>query len=200
VKLGAIFLLAVGLAMDATAVAAARGLATQRIQARHMFLVAGLFGGFQALMPLLGWLLGAQIGPWIKAWDHWVVFILLGALGLRMLNEARETQAEAAAIAAGSARVRTDESENAFGLRLMLGLAIATSIDALAAGITLPLMEAPLAVTLTTIGVTTAVLSVLGLLAGRRFGAALGPRLDIAGGWMLIALGTKTLLEHLLTD
>ena len=197
-KLGAIFVLAVGLAMDATAVAAARGLATPRIHVRHMLLVGGIFGGFQALMPLLGWFLGAQIGPWIRAWDHWLVFVLLGALGLRMLREARAAQTSSSGQSGNV--VAAAESANAFGLRLMLGLAIATSIDAFAAGITLPLMGAPLVVSLTAIGVTTALLSVLGLLAGRRFGAALGPRLDIAGGWMLIALGTKTLIEHLLSD
>jgi len=178
--------------MDATAVAAARGLATPRIQLRHMLLVAGFFGGFQALMPLLGWLLGSQIGPWVRAWDHWIVFVLLGALGVRMLREARAGEPEAA-----GARV---ESADAFRWRVMLALAIATSIDAFAAGITLPLLDAPLVVSLTTIGVTTALLSVLGLLAGRRFGAALGPRLDALGGLMLIALGTKTLIEHLLYD
>lgn len=185
-------LLAVGLAMDATAVAAARGLATPRIQLRHMLLVAGFFGGFQALMPLLGWLLGSQIGPWVRAWDHWIVFVLLGALGVRMLREARAPRDADEPVAA--------RSVDAFGLRVMLALAIATSIDALAAGITLPLLGAPLAVSLATIGVTTALLSVLGLLAGRRFGAALGPRLDAFGGLMLIALGTKTLIEHLLSD
>ena len=189
-KFGAIVLLAVGLAMDATAVAAARGLVTPRIRARHMLLVGGLFGGFQALMPLLGWLLGANIGPWIKAWDHWVVFLLLGALGLRMLQEARARTGAAPALA----------EADAYGLRVMLALALATSIDALAAGITLPLLDAPLFVSLATIGGTTALLSVLGLHAGRRFGAALGPRLDLAGGLMLIALGTKTLIEHLLND
>ena len=121
-KFGAIVLLAVGLAMDATAVAAARGLVTPRIRARHMLLVGGLFGGFQALMPLLGWLLGANIGPWIKAWDHWVVFLLLGALGLRMLQEARARTGAAPALA----------EADAYGLRVMLALALATSIDALA--------------------------------------------------------------------
>ena len=121
---GAILLLAVGLAMDATAVAAARGFATPRVEARHMLLVAGFFGGFQALMPLLGWLLGSQVGPWVRAWDHWIVFVLLGALGVRMLREARAGQSEAA--------VRG--TQDAFRLRVMLALAIATSIDALAAG------------------------------------------------------------------
>lgn len=190
-QFGTILFLAVGLAMDATAVAAARGLATPRIEVRHMLLVAVFFGGFQALMPLLGYLLGSQLGPWIKAWDHWVVFVLLLALGLHMLHEARVGADE---------QTTPDSNTDAFGLRVMVALALATSIDALAAGFTLPLLGAPLIVSLTTIGITTAVLSVLGLLAGRRFGAALGPRLDIAGGLVLIALGTKTLIEHLLND
>ena len=185
-------MLAVGLAMDATAVAAARGLAAPRIQARHVLLVALLFGGFQALMPLLGFLLGTHIGPWVRDWDHWIVFGLLASLGVRMLREARTSEAQDAAAAVQNAE--------AFKLRLLLALALATSIDAFAAGITLPLLDAPLAVSLATIGIITALLSVLGLFAGRRFGALLGPRLDIAGGLILIALGTKTLIEHLLYE
>lgn len=185
-KFGAILLLAVGLSMDAMAVAAARGLAVRQIRFRHVALVAAFFGGFQALMPLFGWLLGAAVGKAIAAWDHWVIFGLLGAIGGKMLWEAFH----------GDAPEELDESA-AFSLKVMLLLAIATSIDALAAGFALPLMGAPLGVSLLTIGVTTATLSALGLFAGQRFGAALGSRLDAVGGIVLIGLGLKTLLEHL---
>jgi manganese efflux pump family protein len=185
-KLGAILLLAFGLSMDAMAVAAARGFAVKRVTVRHVALVAGFFGGFQALMPLLGWILGSRVGHAIAAWDHWVVFAVLGGIGGKMLWESFHEDAE-----------EPLDERSAFALRVMLLLAIATSIDALAAGFTLPLMGAPLGLSLLAIGVTTAVLSGLGLFVGHRFGAALGKRLDALGGVVLIGLGLKTLVEHL---
>jgi putative Mn2+ efflux pump MntP len=188
VSFGAILLLALGLAMDASAVAAARGLATPKILARHVALVALFFGGFQALMPLLGWAVGSTFGPLVQAWDHWLAFLLLGAIGAKMLWEARGTQPEQAA---------NGSEADLFGIKIMLVLAIATSIDAFAVGITLPMLNAPLLLSLATIGITTATSSVLGLFAGRHFGALLGKRLDAAGGLVLIGLGTKILLDHL---
>lgn len=184
----AIVLLALGLAMDATAVAAARGLAAPRLRARDVALVAALFGGFQALMPLIGWLVGTTVGPLVERWQHWVVFVLLGGIGARMLWEARE--------AADETDTRGDH--DVFDLRVLLLLAVATSIDALAAGVTLPLLRAPMLLSLVTIGVVTAALSAIGLYAGRRFGAALGRKLDVAGGLVLIGLGARTLVEHFL--
>ncbi len=184
---GSILVLAVGLAMDATAVAAARGLATPRILPRHVLLVAGFFGGAQAVMPAIGWLIGSRVGPVVQAWDHWIAFVLLAAIGGKMLWEARGGAADDDAPAAG----------DPFGLRVMFVLAIATSIDALAVGITLPMLDAPFVLSLATIGVTTALLSALGLFAGRRFGALLGKRLDLAGGLVLIGLGVRILVEHL---
>jgi putative Mn2+ efflux pump MntP len=180
-----LFLLALGLSMDATAVAAARGLATPKILPRHVALVALFFGGFQAGMPLLGWVIGAQLGPLVRAWDHWIAFVLLAAIGGKMLWEAAHADDEEA------------EKGDLYGLRVMTVLAIATSIDALAVGITLPLLGADLLVSLVTIGVTTAVCSALGLFAGRRFGAMLGRRLDVVGGLVLIGMGLKILVEHL---
>ena len=186
-KLGGVLLLAFGLSMDAMAVAAARGLCVRRIRLRHVLLVAGFFGGFQALMPLLGALVGSQVGSAIAAWDHWVVFALLGGIGGKMLWEAWH----------GDDHDQPIDETSAFGLRVLLVLAIATSIDALAAGFTLPLMGAPLGVSLAAIGITTAILSALGLFAGQRFGATLGKRLDVVGGLVLIGIGVKTLIEHL---
>jgi len=185
-KVGAILVLAFGLSMDATAVAAARGLSVKRVGFRHMALVATLFGGFQALMPLLGWLLGHHVGKWVEAWDHWLIFALLGGIGGKMLWEAFHHEAQAP----------LTEAE-AFGLKVLLLLAVATSIDAFAAGVALPMMNAPLGFSLLAIGLTTATLSALGLVMGHRFGAALGSRLDALGGLVLIGLGTKTLIEHL---
>lgn len=182
-----IVLLALGLAMDATAVSAARGMALRVIRARHVLLVAGLFGGFQALMPVVGWLLGASIGPFVQTWAHWIAFVLLAFVGGKMLWEAR-----------GAGEGEGEErAGDPFALRSMLVLAVATSIDALAVGITLPMLHAPFLLSIVTIGVVTALLSALGLFAGRRFGALLGKRLDLAGGLVLLGLGLKILLEHL---
>jgi putative Mn2+ efflux pump MntP len=185
---GSILLLALGLAMDATAVCAARGCAAVRIRPMHALLVALFFGGFQALMPLVGWLVGSSVGPAVRAWDHWIVFGLLAAIGGKMLWEAR-ARGEQQAL----------EGADLFGLRVLTLLAIATSIDALAVGFTLPMLNAPFALSLLTIGVTTAFTSAAGLFAGRRFGAVLGNRPDLIGGVVLIALGTKILIAHLTT-
>ena len=182
----ALLLLAVGLAMDATAVAAARGMAAKRIRAKDVLLVAVLFGGAQAAMPALGWLIGVRVGPLVAAWDHWVVFVVLAAIGGHMIWEARHP-----------AEADTKPDGAPFAAKVLVLLAVATSIDALAAGFTLPLLDAPFALSLVTIGVVTAVMSAIGVFAGRRFGAALGARLDVIGGLVLIGLGAKVLVEHL---
>jgi putative Mn2+ efflux pump MntP len=185
VSFGAILLLSVGLAMDATAVAAARGVAAARLETRDVLLVAALFGGFQALMPLIGWLIGSRIGSIAQTWDHWIAFAVLAGLGGKMLWESRTKTAPHAA------------APQALGMRMLLILAIGTSLDALAVGVTLPMLNAPLLLSLTTIGITTAALSALGLVAGKRLGAALGPRFDVLGGLLLIGFGLKILIEHL---
>lgn len=181
-----IFFLALGLAMDAVAVAAARGLAVPRVLPRHVALVAVFFGGFQALMPLVGWVVGAELGAVARAWDHWIAFVLLSAIGTKMLWEARNGAVE-------------DEQRvgDPFGLKLLTVLALATSVDALAVGVAMPMLGAPLLLSLLTIGITTAALSAVGLYAGRHFGTLLGKRLDAFGGVVLIALGAKILIEHL---
>jgi putative Mn2+ efflux pump MntP len=188
VSFGAIFALAVGLAMDATAVAAARGLAAPVLRLKHVLLVMLFFGGSQALMPLLGWGLGSQLGPVVAAWDHWIAFVLLCGIGGKMLHEARGSDDQ---------EVKPDDSGDPFGVRVLGVLAVATSIDAFAVGITLPMLGAPLVVSLVTIGVVTALLSAAGLFAGRRFGSLLGKRLDLVGGAVLVLLGFKILIEHL---
>jgi manganese efflux pump family protein len=179
---GGVLALAVALAMDATAVAGARGLAAPEVRLRHALLVGVLFGGAQALMPALGWLLGDRLGPWVAAWDHWVAFVLLAGIGVKMLWEARQPPASGA---------------GGFQLRVLLVLALATSVDAFAAGITLPMIGAPLLLSLVTIGLVTALLSAGAVLLGRRFGARWGRRLDALGGAALILLGVKILVQHL---
>jgi putative Mn2+ efflux pump MntP len=181
-----ILILAVGLSMDAAAAAAARGMALLHIRAKHVTLIAFFFGGSQALMPWIGWLIGASIGPFIRAWDHWLAFAMLTILGVRMLHESWQLDKD------GPGEAATTD----FRLRTLTILAIATSIDALAAGITLPVMGAPLVLSIVTIGITTAILSAVGIFAGHRFGGMLGSRLDLAGGVILIGLGIKILIEH----
>lgn len=182
---GAVLALALGLAMDATAAAAACGVAAPAVRARHYASVAAYFGGFQALMPLLGWRLAAWLGPVIEGWDHWIAFALLSGIGAKMIH------------GAWRGGVRAAGEGDGFGPKVMLGLAVATSIDAFAAGITLPLFEVPIAISIATIGVTTAAASAVGLAVGRRLGARLGRGLDALGGAVLIGLGVKILVEHL---
>ena len=172
--------------MDATAVAATRGFAAPQVRLGDALRVALLFGGFQAAMPTLGWLLGDRFAPLITAWDHWVAFVLLAGIGAKMIYEALSLHAEKPATPADT-----------FGWRPLVILAVATSIDALAAGITLPLLGVPPVMALVVIGAVAAVFSFVGVYVGRRFGDRLGKKLDIFGGLLLIGLGVKTLIEHL---
>jgi manganese efflux pump family protein len=186
VRFDAIVVLAGGLAMDAAAVATVRGATTKQLRALHFLWVALYLGGSQALMPLCGFWLGSQLGDRFAAWDHWIAFALLGGIGAKMLYEVAKGGADDDAPAG-----------DAFRPRVMLPLAIATSIDAFAVGATLPMLGAPLALSVVTIGVVTAALSMIGLGAGHRFGRALGKRFEAVGGVVLILLGVKILVEHL---
>jgi len=184
-SLPALLALALGLAMDATAVSAALGLATPALRARHFAAVALLFGGFQAAMPAAGWLLGRSVGPSLAAWDHWIAFALLGGIGAKMIVEARRAGGDDA------------PARDVFAPAALLALAVATSIDALAAGVMLPMLGAPLLPAIAAIGVTTAALSAAGLALGHRVGARFGRGLEALGGVVLIGLGAKILVEHL---
>lgn len=175
-------LLAVALAADATAAAAGIGAATR--SPRRTAGAAVLFGVFQAGMAALGAWGGAAITDAAAAWDHWVVFGLLTAIGARTLWE-------------GWTGAETEAGERAWGARAMLLLAFATSVDALAAGMTLPLLGHPVVVASLTIGAVTAILSFVGGELGRRLGDRFGPRVEMAGGIVLIAIGARVLVEHL---
>ncbi len=171
--------LSLGLAMDATAVAAARGL---HRQASEGVTLALLFGIFQAGMAAIGWGLGVWGGRYVEAFDHWIAFALLVGIGGKMLWEAwRGADAE--------------ESKAGFGTYVVL--ALATSIDAAAAGITLPLMAVSPWVAIVLIGTITAACSVLGYIAGRAVGSKLGKGLEVLGGLLLIGLGVRVLVQHL---
>jgi putative Mn2+ efflux pump MntP len=188
-NLGELLLLAVGLAMDAVAVSATRGLRVGSVRLVHLASVALFFGGAQALMPLGGFLLGQQVGPLIAAVHHWVAGGLLLFLGARMVR-ASSTQDRDHEDAAAT----TDP----FALGTMTALAVATSIDAFAVGVVLPTLGASLWVSVAVIGIVTAVLAMAGLIVGARLGAHLGTRLELVGGVVLIALGLRFVLEQLL--
>lgn len=174
--------LAFGLAMDATAVSAARGLAAPR--SREIVLLPLLFGGFQVAMAALGWLAGVWVGPYIAAWDHWAAFGLLVAIGGKMMIDAWRRDDAAEPPRPGT-------------VALYLGLALATSIDAAAAGITLPLVPAPPWLSLLLIGTITAACSLVGYVAGRFAGKRFGARLEMLGGGVLIAIAVELLAQHL---
>lgn len=188
-SIGALFILAVGLSMDACAVSICKGLATKRVKPSHMILAGLWFGGFQALMPLIGYLLGTTFEQYITKYDHWIAFVLLGFLGVKMILEAFEK--EECECCGGS-------SDASFAPREMLVMAIATSIDALAVGISLAILpDVNIWWAITFIGVITFVLSALGVKLGNIFGAKYKSKAEFAGGVILVLMGTKILLEHL---
>jgi putative Mn2+ efflux pump MntP len=185
-----LLLLASGLAMDAVAVSATRGLRVGTVRFAHLARVACFFGGAQALMPLGGFLLGRELGPLIAAVHHWVAGGLLLFLGARMVWAASSSARDDHDVGAAA--------DDPFALWTMTALALATSIDAFAVGVVLPTLGASLWSSVAVIGVVTAVLSMAGLWAGARIGANLGPRLDVVGGAVLMALGLRFVVEQVL--
>ena len=179
-----LFLIAVGLSMDAFAVSVCKGLSTGELKAKHYLSVGVWFGGFQALMPTLGYLLGSSFEGYINNFDHWIAFALLSLIGGNMIKESFEEDGE-----------KTDDS---FAFKTMLVLAVATSIDALAVGITFALLpDVNIAAAVSFIGVTTFLLSAVGLKVGNIFGLRYKNKAELAGGVILILIGLKILLEHL---
>ena len=182
------FLTGIGLSMDAFAVAICKGLGMRKVNYKQMLLIALFFGGFQALMPLLGWLLGRQFEQYITSVDHWIAFTLLVLIGANMLREARKED-------------DTTEAETVYDAPLPLGqlllMAIATSIDALAVGISFAFLGVNIWLAIAIIGMTTFLISAAGVFIGNRFGNRYEKRATIAGGIILILLGVKILLEHL---
>lgn len=189
----AILLLAVGLAMDAAAVSATRGLAVERVEAKHVLAVALFFGGAQALMPVAGWFAGDWLGAFARGWGDWLAATVFFVLGAKMLLEAVKKRRETAPGAAPDAPMA-----HPFALGTMTLLALATSVDALVAGVTLPMIGAPLALSVVTIGATTAVLAIGALLGARKLGSKFEGRLDLVGGLVLVGLGAKVVVGRLL--
>ena len=180
--------LAVGLSMDAFAVSVCKGLALQRVSWKECCIAGAWFGGFQALMPLLGYLLGTQFEQFVTSVDHWIAFVLLGIIGGNMIREAlsgEEDEAEDAAIGAG------------LDHKKLFLMAIATSIDALAVGVTFAFLDTAILPAIGIIGTTPFFISVAGVAVGCWFGARYKKRAEITGGVILVLLGVKILLEHL---
>ena len=182
-----LFLIGVGLSMDAFAVAICQGLCMPKLNVRHGTIIALFFGGFQALMPLIGWLLGSQFAGYIQSIDHWVAFVLLAIIGGNMAREALSPEEEETVCAV------TDRLD----YKQLLLMAVATSIDALAVGVTFAFLEVSIVPAISIIGCTTFCLSLVGVVVGNYFGARYKKRAELAGGIILVALGAKILLEHL---
>ena len=178
-----IIILGIGLSMDAFAVAICKGLSSEKFSVKAALLVGVWFGAFQALMPLIGYLLGSFVAKYIEAVDHWIAFALLAFIGGKMIYEA----------------IKGEEKQDAsVAFAVMLPLAIGTSIDAMAAGITLAFSEVNIFIAISIIGAITFALSALGVKIGNIFGAKFKKKAEIFGGAVLILLGLKILIEHLL--
>ncbi len=177
-----LFILAVGLSMDAFAVSICKGLSLGKIQARHMAIAGGWFGGFQAIMPLMGYFLGSFFADVISKYAHWVAFILLLIIGGNMIKESFD---------------EAEEMEGAMDIKTMFMLAVATSIDALAVGVSFAFLRVNIAAAVALIGCVTFVFSAAGIKIGSLFGNKYKSRAELAGGIILIIIGIKTLIEGL---
>lgn len=183
-----IFLLGVGLAMDAFAVSICKGLGMSKVNGKQCLVIGLFFGGFQALMPFLGWFLGSTFAEKIKVIDHWIAFVLLGYIGIKMIADAIKEWKE---------ETKVEEMDAPLDIKEMFLLAIATSIDALAVGITFSFLEVAIAFACTVIGVVTFVISCGGVFVGNIFGERYKAKAQIVGGVILVVLGLRILLTHL---
>ena len=182
-----LFLIGVGLSMDAFAVAVCQGLCMPKLNLRQGGVIALYFGGFQALMPLIGWFLGSQFAGYIQSFDHWVAFVLLALIGGNMVREALSPEEEETSCAVNS---KLDHKK-------LFVMAVATSIDALAIGVAFAFMDVLILPAVSLIGCTTFCLSLVGVVVGNFFGSRYKKRAELTGGIIWILLGVKILLEHL---
>jgi putative Mn2+ efflux pump MntP len=177
--------IAFGLAMDAFAVSITSGITIKNLKLNHALRIAGFFGGFQAFMPIIGWLAGLSLTNYISGIDHWIAFTLLAFIGCKMIYES--TKVESA-----------HKQNNPLNLSVLLLLSIATSIDALAVGVSFAFLKIAIATPVIIIGTVTFALSLLGVFLGDKFGHLFESKIEIAGGLILIGIGVKILLEHLI--
>lgn len=180
-----LFLIGIGLSMDAFAVSICKGLSMQRVRVCDTAVIALFFGGFQALMPLLGWILGSRFAQYIEQVDHWIAFGLLLLIGGNMILDTIRGKGEASCPTGG------------LNLRELLLLAVATSIDALAVGISFAFLQVNIGQAVATIGITTFLLSCVGVFLGKTVGGKFQKHAKLIGGILLVLMGTKILLEHL---
>jgi len=179
--IGELFVVALGVSMDAFAIAICKGLSVGRLEKKHMVSAGLWFGGAQALMPLIGYLLGSGFADAIARFDHWLSFGLLAIIGVNMIRESRE---------------ESDKLDADFSAKAMFPLAIADSIDALAVGVTFAFLDVSILPAILLIGVTTFVFSAAGVKIGNRFGAKYKSKAEMTGGVILIVMGIFILLEH----
>ncbi len=175
--------IAVGVSMDAFAVSVCKGLSVQKVRPVHVLKTGLWFGGFQALMPLIGYFLGASFADFVSEVDHWIAFVLLGLIGSNMIKES---------FAPESCDANPD-----FSFRTMLVMAVATSIDALAVGVSFAFLNVDIWIAILLIGTATAVFSGVGVIVGNIFGCRYKSKAELAGGIILIVMGVKTLITHL---
>lgn len=180
-------LIGIGLSMDAFAVSICKGLAIRKVNKKQALVIGLFFGGFQALMPFIGWALGIQFQSYITNIDHWIAFVLLVFIGGKMIVEAVKPEEEEA----------VEVMDPPLDIKEMFLLAIATSIDALAVGVTFAFLDYPIVEAISIIGVTTFVISTGGVYVGNFFGSRYKNKAELAGGLILVLLGVKILLEHL---
>lgn len=181
-------LLGVGLAMDAFAVSICKGLAMRKVNKKQAVVIALFFGGFQAIMPIVGWFLCKGFQNYIEAFDHWIAFALLAFIGMKMIIETLSEKEE---------DVVVEKMDPPLDMKEMLMLAIATSIDALAVGISLAALDRPIVESSTIIGVVTFVISIIGVYIGNFFGNRYKKRAELVGGIILVLIGVKILCEHM---
>lgn len=180
-----LFVIAIGLSMDAFAVSICKGLSVRNLKPVHMAKTGIWFGGFQALMPVIGYFLGVTFADFVETVDHWIAFVLLGIIGGNMIKESCHKD--------DNLSVDPD-----FSVRTMFAMAVATSIDALAVGVSFAFLKVNIWEAVLMIGITTAVFSAVGVVIGNFFGARWKSKAEFTGGFILIAMGLKILLEHTL--
>lgn len=185
-----LFIIAVGLSMDAFAVSICKGLSLRKLYFKNALIVGLYFGIFQGGMPLLGYILGIQFQDKITAFDHWIAFILLGVIGLKMIKESLDKEP--------CTEIASDDASEELNFKNMTVLAIATSIDALAVGVTFAFLNVQIIPAVSFIGIVTLALSMIGVKIGNIFGAKYKSKAELAGGIILILMGAKILIEHLL--
>ena len=191
-SLFSIFMTGIGLSMDAFAVALAKGITLKKDEFKNSIKVALFFGGFQALMPFIGWWAGRYFESYIKSFDHWIAFILLSIIGGKMLIEAIKE------LKYGSEENHVEYEKNEFSSKKLTILAIATSIDALAVGVSFAFLSVSIIPSITIIGITTFVLSFFAVFLGKKLGEYMQSYAEIIGGVILIFIGIKILCEHLM--